>query len=46
MASRQAFPLVVFIVTNSRLSSKEVVQTYNGQANVENRIKEKKRNRG
>jgi hypothetical protein len=38
----ELFPRVGFIVTNSRLSSKEVVKTYNGRANVENRIKEGK----
>ncbi len=36
----ELFPRVGLIVTNSRLSSKEVVKTYNGRANVENRIKE------
>ena len=36
------FPRVGFIVTNSRFSSKEVAKTYNGRANVENRIKEGK----
>ena len=29
-------------MTNSRLSSKEVIKIYNGRANVENRIKEGK----
>lgn len=38
----ELFPRVGFIVTSSRLSSKEVVKTYNGRANVENRIKEGK----
>ncbi len=38
----ELFPRVGFIVTNSRLSSKEVVKVYNGRANVENRIKEGK----
>ena len=38
----ELFPRVGFIVTNSRLPSKEVVKTYNGRANVENRIKEGK----
>jgi len=38
----ELFPRVGFIVTNSRLSSKEVVKTYNGRANIENRIKEGK----
>jgi transposase len=38
----ELFPRVGFIVTNSRLSSEEVVKTYNGRANVENRIKEGK----
>ena len=33
---------VGFVVTNSRLLSKEVVKTYNRKANVENRIKEGK----
>jgi hypothetical protein len=36
------FPRVGFIVTNSKLSSKEVIKIYNGRANVENRIKEGK----
>lgn len=38
----ELFPRVGFIVTSSRLSSKEVVKIYNGRANVENRIKEGK----
>ncbi len=38
----ELFPRVGFIVTNSRLSAKEVVRIYNGRANVENRIKEGK----
>ena len=38
----ELFPRVGFIVTNSRLSSKEVIKIYNGRANVENRIKEGK----
>jgi hypothetical protein len=38
----ELFPRVGFIVTNSRLSAHEVVKTYNGRANVENRIKEGK----
>ncbi len=38
----ELFPRVGFIVTNSRLSSREVVNTYNGRANVENRIREGK----
>jgi hypothetical protein len=38
----ELFPRVGFIVTHSRLSSKEVVQTSNGRANVENRTKEGK----
>jgi len=38
----ELFPRVGFIVTNSRLSSQEIVRTYNGRANVENRIKEGK----
>ena len=38
----ELFPRVGFVVTNSRLPSKEVVKTYNGRANVENRIKEGK----
>ncbi len=38
----ELFPRVGFIVTNSSLFSKEVVKTYNGRANVENRIKEGK----
>jgi hypothetical protein len=38
----ELFPWVGFIVTNSKLFSKEVVKTYNGRANVENRIKEGK----
>ena len=38
----ELFPRVGFIVTNSRLSSKEVIKVYNGRANVENRIKEGK----
>ncbi|MEW6261927.1 MAG: transposase [Thermodesulfobacteriota bacterium] len=38
----ELFPRVGFIGTNSRLPSKEVVKTYNGRANVENRIKEGK----
>jgi len=35
-------PTVGFIVTNSILPVKEVVNIYNGRANVENRIKEGK----
>jgi len=38
----ELLPRLGFIVTNSRLSSKEVVKTYNGRANLENRIKEGK----
>ena len=38
----ELFPRVGFIVTNSRLSSKEVIKIYNGRANIENRIKEGK----
>jgi len=35
----ELFPRVGFIVTNSRLSSREDLKTYNGRTNVENRIK-------
>jgi hypothetical protein len=42
MIRDEVFPRVGFIVTNSRLSSQEVIRTYNGRANVENRIKEAK----
>jgi hypothetical protein len=38
----ELFPRVGFLVTNSRLSAKEVVRIYNGRGNVENRIKESK----
>ena len=36
----ELFPMVGFVVTNSTLRAWEVVQAYNGRANVENRIKE------
>jgi len=38
----ELLPRVGLIVTNSRLRPKEVVKTYHGRANVENRIKEGK----
>ena len=38
----ELFSRVSFIVTNFRLPSKEVMKTYNGRANVEDRIKEGK----
>jgi hypothetical protein len=38
----ELFPRLGFIVTNSRLSSHEVVKAYNGRANAENRIKDGK----
>jgi len=36
----ELFPTVGFIVTDTRLSSREVVKTHNSQAGLENRIKE------
>ncbi len=38
----ELFPRVGFIVTNSRLSPKDVILVYNGRAEIENRIKEGK----
>jgi hypothetical protein len=38
----ELFPRLGFIVTNSRLSSGEIVKIFNGRANVGNRIKEGK----
>jgi len=38
----ELFPRVGYIVTNSTLSSGQVVKTYNGRGEVENRIKEDK----
>ncbi|MBW2062531.1 MAG: transposase [Deltaproteobacteria bacterium] len=41
-SQEELFPRKGFIVTNSRVSSKEVLKTYNSRANVKNRIKEGK----
>ena len=38
----ELFPRVGFVVTNSTHTARKVVQTYNGRANIENRIKEAK----
>jgi hypothetical protein len=38
----ELFPRVGFIVTNSRLTNKEIVKVYNGRGEIENRIKEGK----
>ena len=38
----ELFPRVGFLVTSFRLISKEVVKTYNGRTDMENRIKEGK----
>jgi IS4 transposase len=38
----ELFPRIGFIVTNSRLEAERVSETYNGRAEIENRIKEGK----
>jgi hypothetical protein len=40
--TEELFPRVGFIVTNSRLEAEDVIQVYNGRAEIENRIKEGK----
>jgi hypothetical protein len=40
--TEELFPRVGFIVTNSRLDAEDVIQVYNGRAEIENRIKEGK----
>ena len=38
----ELFPRIGFIVSNSRLTAREIVKVYNGRTDVENRIKEGK----